>query len=45
MTASGALTYFAWVSAANTVTIRVCNPRGPASSTLTNVVRVDIWKH
>ena len=45
MTSSGALTYFAWVSAANAVSFRVCNPRGPSSPPLTGSVRVDLWKH
>lgn len=45
MTSAGALTYFAWVSAANAVSFRVCNPRGPSNALLTGSVRVDIWKH
>ncbi len=46
LTSGGSLTYFAWVSAANTITIRVCNPAGPKSVAITNqTIRVDIWKH
>ena len=45
MTSGGNLTYFAWVSATNTVTIKVCNPHGTTNSTLTGTIRVDIWKH
>jgi YVTN family beta-propeller protein len=43
------LDYFGWVSGANTITIRVCNPRGPSNPALTgsatNTIRVDVWKH
>ena len=43
------LDYFGWVSGANTITIRVCNPRGPSNPILTgsatNTIRVDVWKH
>ncbi|OLB33850.1 MAG: hypothetical protein AUH11_20055 [Acidobacteria bacterium 13_2_20CM_57_17] len=40
------LQYFAWVSTANTVTIRVCNPHGAsASNPVSGTIRVDIWKH
>jgi len=40
------LEYFGWVSATNTVTIRVCNPHGgSASNSVSGTIRVDIWKH
>jgi hypothetical protein len=43
----GTIIYSAWVSAANTVTIRSCdvNPNGPATTAVSGTVRVDIWKH
>jgi hypothetical protein len=41
----GSLNYFAWVSAPNTVTIRVCNFKGSTNSPITGAIRVDIWKH
>jgi len=46
-TGAGILNYSAWVSAANTITIRVCNvnPNGPKSNAVTGTIRVDIWKH
>jgi hypothetical protein len=45
-TAGDFLEYFGWVSAANTVTIRVCNPHGgSANSPVSGSIRVDIWKH
>ena len=44
-TAGYVLDYFGWVSAANTVTIRVCNPRGPTNSASSGTIRVDVWKH
>jgi hypothetical protein len=45
--AAGNLEYFAWVSAANTVSIRVCNtkPSGGSNSTVSGTIHVDIWKH
>jgi hypothetical protein len=44
---SGILNYAAWVSAANAVTIRVCNinPNGPKSSAVSGTIRVDLWQH
>lgn len=44
---AGMIIYSAWVSAANTVTIRACNvnPNGPAAAAASGTVRVDIWKH
>lgn len=43
------LDYFGWISAANTITIRVCNTRGPTNPALTgsatNTIRADVWKH
>jgi hypothetical protein len=40
------LEYFGWVSATNTVTIRVCNPQGgSANNPVSGTIRVDIWKH
>ena len=40
-----ALTYFAWVSAANTVTIKICDPVGPTNPVISDKIRVDLWKH
>ena len=39
------LDYFGWVSTANTITLRVCNLRGPTNTVSTGPIRVDIWKH
>jgi len=45
-TAGDFLEYFAWVSAANTVSVRVCNLKGnSANNTASGTIRVDIWKH
>jgi hypothetical protein len=45
LTSGGNLTYFAWVSATDTITIKVCNPHGTTNSALSGAIRVDIWKH
>jgi YVTN family beta-propeller protein len=45
LTSGGNLTYFGWVSAADTIKIKVCNPHGTTNSSLTGMIRVDIWKH
>ena len=45
LTSGGNLTYFAWVSASSTISIKVCNPHGTTNSSLTGTIRVDIWKH
>jgi len=47
MTISGIPSYFAWVSAPNTVTIRACNldANSPQKTAGTGAIRVDIWKH
>ena len=43
----GTIVYFAWVSAANTVTVRACNidPNAPQKTAGSGVIRVDLWKH
>jgi hypothetical protein len=45
LTSGGNLTYFAWVSATDNVTIKVCNPHGTTNSVLSDTIRADIWKH
>ena len=46
MNGGGTVVYTAWVSAANTVTIQVCNVfASPQKSAGTGAIRVDIWKH
>jgi len=45
LTSGGNLTYFAWVSASNTIAIKVCNPHGTTNSVLSGTIRVDIWMH
>ena len=47
MTISGIPNYFAWVSAANTITIRACNldPNNTQKTPGSGAIRVDIWKH
>jgi hypothetical protein len=47
LTGTGILNYSAWVSAANTIAMRVCNlnPSGPKSTAVSGTIRVDIWKH
>jgi Kelch motif len=45
-TAGDFLEYFAWVSAANTVSVRVCNLKGgSANNAASGTIRVDVWKH
>jgi hypothetical protein len=45
-TAGDFLEYFAWVSAANTVSVRVCNLKGTSGNNFASgQIRVDIWKH
>jgi len=49
-TAGDFIEFYGWVSAANAVTIRVCNPHGGSSNNQVStgtgkVIRVDIWKH
>lgn len=40
------LEYFGWVSSANIVKIRVCNPHGgSANAAVSSTVRIDLWKH
>jgi len=47
MTGGGTLNYFAWVSAANTITIRACNidPTVKQTTAGSGAIRVDVWKH
>jgi len=47
MTAAGIPIYTAWVSAANTITIRACNldPNVNQKTGVLGVIRVDVWKH
>jgi hypothetical protein len=47
MTGGGTLMYTAWVSAANTITIRACNisPSVRQTTPGTGAIRVDVWKH
>jgi hypothetical protein len=47
MTGGGTLTYSAWVSASDTITIRACNinPNTPQKTAGTGAIRVDVWKH
>jgi hypothetical protein len=47
LTGGGVLQYFAWVSASNTVTLRVCNiaPNSAQKTVATGSIRVDVWKH
>jgi hypothetical protein len=40
------LTYSSWVSAANFVTIRMCNFSGSKQKVAaTGSIRIDVWKH
>ena len=46
MTGGGTLNYFAWVGAANTITIRACNLSLTAQTAAgSGAIRVDVWKH
>lgn len=47
MTGGGTLLYTAWISAANTVTIRVCNidPGVKQTVATSGSIRVDVWRH
>jgi fibronectin-binding autotransporter adhesin len=45
-TGGGTIVYFAWVSAANTVTIQGCNiSANPQKTAGSGAIRVDLWKH
>ena len=45
-TGGGMIVYFAWVSAANSVTIEGCNISGsPQKTAGSGAIRVDLWKH
>jgi hypothetical protein len=40
------LNYFAWVSAADTVSVRICNlGTSPQRVPAFGPIRIDIWKH
>jgi hypothetical protein len=47
MTGGGTLNYFAWIAAADTITIRACNIDSNAKQTTagSGAIRVDVWKH
>ena len=47
MTGGGNILYTAWVSAANTVTLRACNIDSLAAQKTagTGSIRIDLWKH
>ncbi len=47
MLGGGILNYFAWVSAADTITLRACNidPNNPQKTAGSGVIRIDLWKH
>ena len=46
LTHGGILTFFAWVSSANEITMKACNSQiGPVSTPITGTIRVDVWKH
>lgn len=47
MSAGGFLVFQAWETSANTITIRTCNidPNGPATSAVTDTIRVDLFRH
>jgi hypothetical protein len=44
---AGTINYFAWVSAANSITIRACNidPSVKQTAPGAGAIRVDVWKH
>jgi len=45
-TGGGTITYFAWVSAANTITVQACNiSASPQKTAGLGAIRVDLWKH
>jgi energy-converting hydrogenase Eha subunit A len=47
MTVTGTPNYVAWVSAANTITVRACNlnPNNNQKTGASGTIRVDVWKH
>lgn len=47
MGGGGILLYTAWVSSANTITLRVCNidPNAKQTTVGTGAIRIDLWKH
>ena len=45
LNSNGALIYFAWVSAADAVSIKTCDPVGPTNTAISGSIRVDVWKH
>lgn len=47
MTVAGIPSYSAWVSAANTITIRACNldPNANEKTGASGTIRVDVWEH
>jgi hypothetical protein len=47
MLGGGILEYFAWVSAADTITLRACNidPNNPQKTAGSGLIRIDLWKH
>ena len=47
MLGGAALEYFAWVSAADTITVRACNidPNAKQTTAGSGAIRVDLWKH
>jgi concanavalin A-like lectin/glucanase superfamily protein len=45
-TGGGTILYFAWVSAANTITVEACNiSASPQKTAGSGAIRVDLWKH
>jgi hypothetical protein len=45
MTGTGTVIYTAWVSAANTVTVKACDIIGTQKTAGTGSIRLDLWKH